>query len=127
MILLDSSVLIELFRTKDKSKTFFFQLSADENEFAISALTHYEIFIGNNETQTDFWNSFLTFIKIIPFDLPCSLEAVKIYEDLRKKNQMIGLADLVIAATAIANNLPIATNNFKHFARIENLIIINKR
>jgi tRNA(fMet)-specific endonuclease VapC len=40
MTLLDTSVLIELFRVKDKSKTLFFQLSAEEEIFAVSALTH---------------------------------------------------------------------------------------
>ncbi|MEY4906232.1 MAG: hypothetical protein RLZZ292_4047, partial [Bacteroidota bacterium] len=31
--------------------------------------------------------------------------------------------DIFIAATAIANNLPIKTLNIKHFARIPNLIL----
>ena len=34
------------------------------------------------------------------------------------------IADLFIASTAIANNLPFATLNKKHFDRIDNLVII---
>ena len=36
MILLDTSVLIEMFRVKDKQSTFFYRLSTDNNDFAIS-------------------------------------------------------------------------------------------
>lgn len=37
---------------------------------------------------------------------------------------MIDTADLFIAATAIANSLPFATLNKKHFDRIEGLKIV---
>jgi predicted nucleic acid-binding protein len=49
MILLDSTVCIEYFRKKDKSKTFFYELGADYSSFAISTVTKFEIFIGSNE------------------------------------------------------------------------------
>ena len=38
-----------------------------------------------------------------------------------KKNKMIDLADIFIGATALANEIPIATLNYKHFERIANL------
>lgn len=57
MILLDSSVLIDLFRKKDKTKSYFFNLLSDENDFAISSITHYEIGVGNKVSSSDFWNN----------------------------------------------------------------------
>lgn len=56
MILLDSSVLIDLFRKKDKSKSYFFELLSEENDFAISTITQYEIGIGNKSSSSEFWN-----------------------------------------------------------------------
>jgi tRNA(fMet)-specific endonuclease VapC len=44
--------------------------------------------------------------------------------DLLKANKMIDLADILIGATAVTYNIPIATLNFKHFDRIEGLKII---
>ncbi len=125
MILLDTSVLIELFRAKDKTQTLFFQLAANEEDFAISSLTHYEVFIGSNDTQNKFWEDLLQVIQIIPFDMECSQRAVEIYKDLKKRNKLIELTDLVIAATAIAKGCPIVTRNTKHFDRIKNLSIID--
>ncbi|MDR3094110.1 MAG: type II toxin-antitoxin system VapC family toxin [Bacteroidales bacterium] len=124
MILLDTSVLIELFRVKDKSKTLFFRLSASDDKFGVSSITHYEIFIGVPIMQTDFWTTFFEQVKIIPFDGKCSQEAVKIYKELKVKNKLVALPDLLIAATAIANRLPVATLNVKHFERIEKLVIL---
>jgi predicted nucleic acid-binding protein len=124
MILLDTSVLIEMFRMKDKTATFFYRLSNDNNDFAISILTHYEIFRGSNSVQDNFWTNFLKNIKVIPFDLISSNEATGIYKLLKKQNQMIDLADLLIAATAIAHNLDLATLNLKHFSKIPNLRIL---
>ena len=72
MILLDSSVLIELFRTADKEKTLFYQLTSIENDFAISIITHYEIFAGSNEKQDNFWTEFLDTIEILDLDVKAS-------------------------------------------------------
>jgi len=63
-------------------------------------------------------------IKIIPFDLIASNEAIEIYKLLKVRNQMIDLADLLIASTAIAHNLNLATLNLKHFSKIPNLHIL---
>ena len=124
MILLDTSVLIEMFRVKDKTATFFYRLSNDNNDFAISILTHYEILRGSNNVQDTFWTNFLKNIKVIPFDIISSNEAIGIYKLLKTQNQMIDLADLMIAATAIAHNLDLATLNLKHFSKIPKLQII---
>jgi predicted nucleic acid-binding protein len=126
MILLDSSVLIELFRTPNKEKTLFYKLSSEENDFAISIITHYEIFTGSNDKQDSFWKEFLDTVEILDFDIQSSEQAVKIYKYLKKTNKLIDLADILIAATSISNNIPIATLNLNHFERIKELEIIKK-
>ncbi|HXG83696.1 MAG TPA: type II toxin-antitoxin system VapC family toxin [Pyrinomonadaceae bacterium] len=51
--------------------------------------------------------------------------ASEIYADLYKSGQLISDADILIAATAMENNLAIVTNNENHFNRIANLQIVN--
>ena len=124
MILLDTSILIEMFRVKDKTATFFYRLSNDHDDFAVSILTHYEIYRGSNDGQNTFWTNFLKNIKVLPFDISVSNEAIGIYKHLKMQNQMVDLVDLLIAATAIVHNLDLATLNLKHFNKIPNLRLL---
>jgi len=124
MILLDTSVLIEMFRAKSKSGTFFYQLAKENNDFSISMITHFEIFRGSHGFQDVFWTNLFQHIKVIPFDIVSSNEAIKIYKQLKTQNKMIDLADMLIAATAIAHNFDLATINMKHFKKIPNLHIL---
>lgn len=125
MILLDSSVLINLFRKKVKSNSFFFKLLKDETEFGISSVTHYEIGIGNKDSDNKYWVELNNNLVIFLFDKDCSIEATNIYLGLKKENKLIDLADILIGATAIANNLKLATLNIKHFSRIKDLELVS--
>lgn len=124
MILLDSSVIIELFRKKDKQNTLFYKIAESYSELYISSLTHYEVGIGNKEKHFDYWQTLCNNLTVIPFDKTCSLTAISIYKNLTGRNKMIDLADILIGATAVSHHFPIATLNAKHFERIENLEII---
>jgi predicted nucleic acid-binding protein len=61
---------------------------------------------------------------ILDFNQNVARKAVDINHELKKKRKQIEMADLFIAATAIAYHLPIATLNKKHFERIDHLNII---
>lgn len=124
MILLDSSILIELFRKKDKEKTLFFSLAKTYKTLCISSVTSYEIGIGNKASHFDYWEKLSENLRVLSFDKECADCAVTIYHDLLKANNMIDLADILIGATALTHNIPIATLNDKHFNRIKGLEII---
>ncbi len=124
MILLDSSILIELFRKKNKEKTSFYKISQSYQKIFISTITYYEIGIGNRKSHSDYWNLLCDTFTILPFDRICANAAIKIYLNLLEDNKMIDLADILIGATALAYNIPIATLNTKHFDRIKGLIIV---
>lgn len=123
MILLDSSILIELFRKKDKSKTLFYKIAQDNPELAISSITHYEVGIGNNRLHQEYWDSLCENLIVLPFDRICSETAISVYRVLKSNNKLIDLADLLIGATSLSHEIPIATLNKKHFERIPGLKI----
>ena len=124
LILLDTSILIDLFRRKVKQNSYFYQLSANYQNFAVSTITRFEIFVGQQDNQNEFWDNFYKKVKIIDFDDNCAFAAANIVKQLKSTNQMIEIPDILIGATALANNLPIATLNRKHFERIEKLELI---
>ncbi len=54
-----------------------------------------------------------------------AINTVEIKMELKKKHLIIDLADIFIAAIAKTNRLPIATLNYKHFSKIEELKIVS--
>ena len=92
---------------------------------AAARLLNGEIFVGSNQEQQEFWENFFSRIVVLPFDSASSQMAVQIFKDLKAKNKLIEIPDIFIAATAIQNNLPLATTNLKHFDRIEGLELVS--
>ena len=125
LVLLDTSILIDFFRKTDKKNSRLYTLFDAFDRFCISVITEYEIFIGaNSASQKDYWKQFLEKISIISLDSETVQTAIALNEELKKARKQIDSADLFIAATAIRNNLPLATLNKKHFERIDDLNII---
>ncbi len=124
IILVDTSILIDFYRKTDKEKSAWIALVRQEYSFAISAITKYEIYSGATPNQLTFWDNVLQAITIIPFDELSVDTAVIINSELKKKRKQLDLADLFIAATAVAHSLPLATLNRKHFDRIDTLNIV---
>ena len=125
IICLDSTVVIDFYRKKQKRKSFLFKLSSSY-QFYISAIVKYEIYRGDKEKDV-FWINFFKNVRILPFDNECSIIAAKIYKDLKSKNQLISPDDILIAATALKNDFKLATINKKDFERIKGLKLITPK
>lgn len=124
IVLADTSILIDLFRKSEKANSRFVQLALQGYEFQISAITEFEVYSGATTAQLPFWDDLLQKVKVLPFDKKVVKLAVKINKQLKQKRKQIDLADLFIAATSLANNLPFATLNRKHFERIDGIEIV---
>ncbi|MCL2073089.1 MAG: type II toxin-antitoxin system VapC family toxin [Marinilabiliaceae bacterium] len=126
IICLDTSVLIDFYRKKEKSKSLFFKLTKKYMFFAVSAVTEYEFHIGNSQEQNMFWDDFFSRVVVLSFDTKVVKHAVRIYKQLKQLNKLIDIPDIMIAGTALQNNMPLATLNRKHFERIDGLTIITE-
>ncbi len=124
IVLVDTSILIDLFRKTDKTNSILLSLVRQGYLYCISAVTEFEIYSGATISQNNFWENLIEKIQVIPFDQIVVKVAVDINNDLKRKRKQIDLADLFIAATAISNRFPFATLNKKHFGRIDQLEII---
>ncbi len=123
--LVDTTILIDYFRKTDKVNSKLMALFDQGYDFSISAITHYEIYSGATSAQLPFWTSMLARTKVLFFDQTVAQAAVDVNTMLKRKRKQIGIAGLFIAATAISNNLPLATLNQKHFDRIDGLTLLD--
>ncbi|RLE81541.1 MAG: type II toxin-antitoxin system VapC family toxin [Thermoprotei archaeon] len=55
---------------------------------------------------------------IVPLDNSVLLKASEIWRSLKRRGQLIDERDLLIGATAIVKNMPLATKNIKHYERL---------
>jgi tRNA(fMet)-specific endonuclease VapC len=124
IILVDTSILIDLFRKSVKANSTLIALVKQDYNYCISAITEYEIYTGALLGQLGFWNNFLQKTEVLPFDKKAANVAVEINTQLKRNRKQIAIPDLFIAATAMANGLPFATLNKKHFERIDQLEIV---
>ncbi|TKK64091.1 type II toxin-antitoxin system VapC family toxin [Ilyomonas limi] len=125
IILIDTSVLIDYFRKTDKENAALVAIVKQGYTYCISSVTEYEIYRGALLGQIAFWDNLLLKVEVLPFDKTASRIAVDINSELKRKRKQIEIADLFIAATAVANGLKLATLNKKHFDRIEALTLMN--
>ena len=129
LILLDTDTLSFFLRNNEKNEQKATQKINDylnQNEkFSISIITYYELlnglYFGDTEERTQQIELFLNTQTILPISKKIAQKAAQIYTKLRKEGNKIAHNDILIAATAIVENLVLITNNTKHFDRIEEL------
>lgn len=124
-MVIDSNIFIDHLRAKDKSNTELFKIS-NNLELFVCTTTIYELFIGTSSIDKKLeLDMLISKFHIYDFNKIIALEAANIYNQLKKKNQLIEFRDIFIAATCIVNNKPLLTRNKKHFSRIENLKLVD--
>ncbi len=92
----------------------------------MSSVTLFELQCGaKTEKHTEDIVKLCKWITTISFDDEIAEISSIIYQDLKNEKKLIEFRDIFIAATAIANNLCVATLNTKHFERIRDLFLLN--
>jgi predicted nucleic acid-binding protein len=122
-ILIDTSVVIDHFRKKNKEKSLLYELSK-VNTLFLSAISKFEFLVGTKNSQISQTEKIIEGFYILSFNSNVAEIASSIAKKLKAKNKIIEFRDIFIAATAIANSMPLTTLNIKHFNRIDDLELI---
>ncbi len=100
---LDTNVIIEIARG---NREILEKALGLDNTFYITSITKFEILIGFPKKDELIWlNSLIE----LPFDGRSAGIAAYLYKKLKEKGKPLGIRDLFIGATAMANNLPLVT------------------
>lgn len=96
-------------------------------QIPFSIITRYEILRGLYAThaskQIALFENFCLHSEVVPLSDDIAVRAAEVYGDLARGGQLIGDADILIAATALVVSRPIVTANVSHFRRIPGLIV----
>ena len=122
-MVIDTNIFIEYLRIKDKTQSVLNNIPSDIS-LLITSISLYELLMGaTNETKLNDIKLLTEDLIVLPFDEVASMEAGKIYQELRSTNKMIEFRDIFIGAICKTNGFPLKTLNKKHFKRIGELIL----
>jgi tRNA(fMet)-specific endonuclease VapC len=127
--ILDTDVLSALMRRHPQALTRSHKYLSQYPQLSFSIVTRYEVLRGLSakgsvERSTAF-NEFCATCEVLPLTDAIVVRASNIYADLYRRGQLIGDADILIAATALDASRTLATNNRSHFVRVAGLTIDN--
>lgn len=124
-ILVDTSVIIDFLRKKNKRKAMLWNLKTSYNCF-MSVITVFELLAGaTTEQKLADIHKIIKWIETFPFDSKMAEISARFYQDLKHRNEEIEFRDIFIAATALYHNYPLATLNTKHFSRITEIVLLD--
>jgi tRNA(fMet)-specific endonuclease VapC len=124
MKLLDTCFLIDLQRELKANRTgaaVAYLKAHSQERFAISVIGVTEFLEGFPEPEEG--EKQLRAFHWLNLDGKTAKHAAIIRRQLRLEGRLIGDFDILIAATALAENLPLVTNNIEHFDRIHDLVV----
>jgi tRNA(fMet)-specific endonuclease VapC len=128
-VLIDTDIVLLIQRGNRIVTSHALDYIATFDRLSLTELTWYEIIrgykISGTYQQLNTFESFCQNCDILSLDRKSLDCAATIYADLRKRGELIGEVDILIAGIAIANGMGIATGNIKHFARIDGLHVEN--
>jgi tRNA(fMet)-specific endonuclease VapC len=121
--LLDTDILSEIIKGRNvhvaaKATAYL----VDHGRFTTSSVSVAEIVfgfrrMGRDDRVTQFEASLST-VDVLPFDDAAGRLAGRINADLESKGRIIGMPDVMIAAIALQNALPLVTGNSAHFEAV---------
>ena len=131
MYLLDTNILSELIK-RHPSPHLLSQLGSKPAHFLFtSSICVMELRFGSalRDDFETFWQQIIreiiSRVNIVPIGEKEAMVAGDILADLRKTGNIIGLEDILIAASAITNLHTVVTANIRHFSTIPGLQVEN--
>ena len=128
-VILDTDILSAIMRRQSAVIPTAWAYLREHHQFHFSIITQYEILRGlkakDATRQTATFENFCSRNIILPLSEDTISKAAEIYADLYKRGELIGDADILIAASAMVHGLGIVTNNERHFQRISDLHVEN--
>ncbi len=99
------------------------------DKLTINIISYYEILRGlkdlGNDEKLRMFDNFIQENELVFITKDTIEKAAEIYAYLKKEGNLIEDADILMASTAIVEDLVLITNNIKHFKRVKGLRIDN--
>ncbi len=117
-LLIDTNVLIDFLRGHEKATEF---LASNKDSLLISTITVAELYSGlKGKEEEGLLQELLNSLQIIPVSSSIAQQG-GLYKNEYQRSHGVGIADAVIAATAVQEDAKFITLNTKHFPMLEEI------
>ena len=117
-ILLDTDILVDFFRGREKAVAFINTYNAC---IILSSIVVAELYAGvKGDTEQAALKDFISLFRVVPVSAKIA-KAGGLYKRDYGKSHGVGLADAILAATAEAENAKLKTLNTKHYPMLKSL------
>lgn len=127
--IIDTDTLSYFFRNNPEVVAKLDKYLTEYGFVSISVVTYYEVLNGlyfkDAKSQLKKFEEFVALNEVLPLTENIAKRCAQIYAELRKQGKTMGHNDMLIAGTAIENNMMLVTNNTKHFKDIPDLEVDN--
>ena len=113
--LLDTTVLIDVMRARNRRREFLTQLLRDGHTLATSVLNIAELYAGMRPGEEIRTEAFLSGLLCLDLTPSAARFAGKLKGQWSAKGRTLTLADTIIAAVSIENRCHLLTDNPRHF------------
>ena len=127
-LILETTFLVDLERELARGRRGRAQRFLEERPAASLCVTFTvagELAAGPDVNERERWERFLHPFRVLAADPDVCWRYGRLYRHLRDNGMLIGANDMWIAATALANGLPIVTRNHRHFRRVPDLRVLS--
>lgn len=91
----------------------------------VTAITVYELLFGVARAKRVIGEEdLLDALEVLPLDRAAARRAAALHDELIRRNEDIGIKDVLIAAICLEHSLPLLTLNERHFSRIPDLRVL---
>ena len=129
MYVFDSDVLIEFLRGRLPQGLELLR-NTDARLVKVPAIVQAELLTGaakssNPEKSRLAVERLLLEYEVLPFDSRCAVQYAQVRGELEGRGAKIGANDYIVAATALAHDATLVTNNVREFKRIPRLRLMS--
>jgi len=114
-LLLDTTVLVDALRNRNRRRAMLAGLVASGLELATSTVSIAEVYGGLRPGEEQATRALLAVIDWFPVYASIAERAGQLKAAFRRQGQTRSITDMIVAATALENGFPVATDNLKDF------------
>lgn len=116
-ILIDTDVVVDFLRGYDKAIAY---LKNYPSEIALSSIVVAELYAGVRDDEREKLDEFVSLFPVLPITPEIAKAGGLLKRDYHRSHE-VGLADALMAATAVSENAELKTLNTKHYPMLKGL------